>query len=121
MAPNEPRGAPRPGTPRHDQHPAKDTDSRSRATVAHGVLPLVPVALAVRVAAEANRIDAERRDRECRCPGRAYVSHAWDLGSHKDGCSAGYAWLSADEARAVLQALPRRKLAALSLAIGGTL
>lgn len=69
---------------------------------------MVSLAVAYRVAAEANLIEAERRDRECRCPGRAYVTHAWDLGSHKDGCRAGYAWLSVDEARAILQRLPRR-------------
>jgi hypothetical protein len=71
--------------------------------------------VAYRIAAEANRIEAEIRDRECRCPGRAYVGHAWDLASHKDGCRAGYAWLSIDDARVILQRLPRRELAALSL------
>jgi hypothetical protein len=35
-APNEPRAAPGTRTARHDQHPAKDTDPRSRATVAPG-------------------------------------------------------------------------------------
>lgn len=75
--------------------------------------PQVPLALAVRVAAEANQLEAEIRDRECRCPGRAYVAHAWDLASHKTGCRAGYAWTSVDEVRAVLQTLSRRQLADL--------
>ena len=79
----------------------------------------VPLPLAVCVAAEANQIEAELRDRECRCPGRAYVAHAWDLDNHKDGCRAGYAWLSVNEADAMLQRLPRRQLAALSLVLGG--
>jgi hypothetical protein len=113
--PNETRAAPGTEAARRDQPLAKATDRRSRSTIS----AVVPLAVAYRVAAEANRIEAELRDRECSCPGRAYVAHAWDLGSHKDGCRAGYAWLTVDETRAVLQRLPRRKLAALSLALGG--
>jgi hypothetical protein len=114
MPGNELRADPGTGSTLQDQAPGKVTDPRSHATVA-----LVPVSMAIRVAAEANRIDAERRDRECHCPGRAYVVHAWDLGTHKTGCRSGDAWLSVDEARAVLQTLPRHMLAALSRAIGG--
>lgn len=55
------------------------------------------------VCAEANRIEAERRDRECRCPGRNSVAHAWELGTHDDGCRCQYAWLSVDEVRSALQ------------------
>lgn len=103
------------GSALRDQHPAKATDPRSRSTIQD----VVSLAMAYRITAEANRIEARKRDEECRCPGRAYVAHAWDLGSHKDGCRAAYAWLSVDEVRAALQRFPRRKLAALSLALGG--
>lgn len=99
---------------------APDTNQagHSASNVSRGRRSLVTEPMAVRVTAEANRIEAEIRDRACRCPGRAYVAHAWDLGSHKAGCRAGYAWLSVDEMLAVLRRMPRRKLAALSLAIG---
>lgn len=116
---NETRAAPRhKGTARNAKPNANQT-GHSSSKVARGLPRQVPLALAYRIAAEANQIEAELRDRECRCPGRAYVAHAWNLGTHKDGCRAGYAWLSVDDVRAILQALPRRKLGALSLAIGG--
>lgn len=44
MAPNEPRGAPGIRTPRHDQHPATDTDPRSPATVTRGLAQVADLA-----------------------------------------------------------------------------
>lgn len=111
-------GPPAQGAAHSDRAETNRADPPSAFKVARTIPPHVPLALAVRVAAEVNQIEAEIRDAECRCPGRAFVAHAWDLGRHEDGCRAGFAWLSVDEARAALQALPRRQLAALSLAIG---
>lgn len=65
-------------------------------------VPRIDEATVYAVCTAANRLEAERRDRECRCPGRAYVPHAWDLDTHLDGCRAGYAWLSVDECRSAL-------------------
>jgi hypothetical protein len=59
------------------------------------------------VCAEVNRVLSERRERECRCPGRADVVSSWDLEVHDEGCLAGYAFLSVDDVRSALQQLAR--------------
>jgi hypothetical protein len=121
--------AAREGPPRNGQHPAKDAAPRSASTVAlpgdipHQAacprlkLPAADLGLAYAVAREANRLSAEQRDAECRCPGRAYVLHAPDLAVHRDGYPAGYAWVSVADALDVLSRLRPRTLARLAAGI----
>lgn len=116
MSRNESRAAPGTGSALRDQADTNRTDPRSRPTIPASVL----LTVVYRVAARANQIEAEQRDRECHCPGRAFVAHAWEIGSHKDECRAGYAWVSVDDAAHFLRRrVSRSKIAALSLAIGG--
>lgn len=99
MPANATRAAPGTGTARHVQAAAKQTGALTAATVPDRVPSLAELT------AECNRMLAEERDRECRCPGRAYVTHAWDLDAHRGECPAGYAWMSAAEVADALDGL----------------
>ncbi len=117
-------GAAPQGPPRNGQHPAKDAEPRSASTVAlPGDIPhqaacprlRLPAADLVRVMwAEAILLSAAQRDAGCRCPGRAYVLHAWDLGEHLAGCPAGDPWPTPDDVIDVLSRLRPRTLARLA-------
>jgi hypothetical protein len=116
--------AAREGPPRNGQHPDKDAAPRSASTVAlpghilyQAACPRLrlPAADLVRVMwAEAIRLSAAQRDAGCRCPGRAYVPHAWELGEHLAGCPAGEPWPTPDDVIDVLSRLRPRTLARLA-------
>lgn len=99
MSRHDERGLSAQQPPLNTQTAAKQTGALMRATVPDRVPTLAEVTV------ECNRLLAEKRDRECRCPGRAFVPHAWHLDAHREECPAGYAWMSAAEAAEALDRL----------------